>query len=65
MFALAQSTMSAGVPWHKILPIPRGWPSDKLWLPDQEDIFLLTAPFIEQALDLRNLRYILQFNLIW
>jgi|SRR5215475_9805226 len=22
----------------------------KLWLPDQEDIFLLTAPFIEQAL---------------
>jgi chromate transporter len=30
LFALAQSTMSAGVPRHKILPVSRGWLSENI-----------------------------------
>jgi hypothetical protein len=30
MFALAQSTMSAGVPWDQVLPVSRGWLSEDI-----------------------------------
>jgi hypothetical protein len=45
MFALAQSTMSAGVPRHKILPLSRGWLSENILAARLGEDFSLDIPF--------------------
>jgi len=37
--------MSAGVPWHEILPIPRGWLSEKILTARLGEEFSLDSPF--------------------
>jgi len=37
--------MSAGVPWHEILPIPRGWRSEKILTARLGEEFSLDSPF--------------------
>jgi hypothetical protein len=42
---IAQSTMSAGVPWHEIVPVPRGWLSEKNLAARLGEDFSLDIPF--------------------
>src|SRR5215813_7038170 len=45
LFAPAKSTMSAGVPWPEILPIPRGWLSEKILAARLGENSSLDVPF--------------------
>jgi hypothetical protein len=60
LVALAQSTMSAGVPWRQILPIPRGWLSENILAARLGEGFSFDIPFHRTGFNYNKMR--LQFQ---